>query len=386
MFLDLARRHARAPISTQAACPPLRVSPASAAIGDHMSKWREWRQFVRIILISAAAVLLFFGSFARENWPDLVGNTAVALLFSTVIGGPLQLILPRASPVIFARTPAPVNWLLLVGLMMSVAAVGSAISIGLLIAVGFVPGSEFGAFFGNSLRVSFAITLTFGIGMTLYERMRCRADSAEVALRVKERDEADARRLAAEAQLASLESRVQPHFLFNTLNSIAALIPEDPEGAERMTGQLASLLRSSLESAHSPLVPLGGELRTVRDYLQIEGVRFGDRLRHSLEVSPDLERTAVPRLALQTLVENSVKYAVTPRREGGVVRVTSEVAGPALRLIVEDDGPGFEPAAAPDHHGLALLRDRLRLSFGDRGSLEVSSQPGLTQVVLTVPR
>ena len=92
-----------------------------------MSTWRERRQFVRIILVAAAAVLLFFGSFALANWPDLLGNTAVALLFSALIGGPLQLILPRASPVIFARTPAPVNWLLLVGLMMSVAAVGSAL-------------------------------------------------------------------------------------------------------------------------------------------------------------------------------------------------------------------------------------------------------------------
>jgi two-component system sensor histidine kinase AlgZ len=357
-----------------------------SAPGDHVTSARDRRQFVGIILIATAAVLLFFGSFAHKNWPDLIENIAVSLLFSALIGGPLQLILPRAAPVIFARTSAPLNWLLLVGLMMSVAAAGSAISIGLLIGVGLLPGSAFVAFFVNSLRVSFAITLTFGIGVTLYERMRHRADSAELALRVKERDEADARRLATEAQLASLESRVQPHFLFNTLNSIAALIPQDPAGAERMTGQLASLLRSSLDSAHTPLVPLGDELRTVRDYLQIEGVRFGDRLRHSLDISPDLEQTAVPRLALQTLVENSVKFAVTPRREGGTVRVTAEAAPAALRLIVEDDGPGFEVAATPDHHGLALLRDRLRLSFGDRGLLEVSSRPGLTQVVLTVPR
>ena len=202
--------------------------PASAAIGDHVSRAHEGRQFVRIILIAAAAVLLFFGSFGRATGRNLLGNTAVALLFSAMIGGPLQLILPRAAPVIFARTRAPASWLLLVGLMMSVAAAGSALAIGVLIGVGLRPASAFGAFFADSLRVSFAITLTFGIGMTLYERMRHRADAAELALRVKERDEADARRLAAEAQLASLESRVQPHFLFNTLNSIAALIPRIP--------------------------------------------------------------------------------------------------------------------------------------------------------------
>jgi LytS/YehU family sensor histidine kinase len=339
-----------------------------------------------MIVISAAAVLLFFGSFARASWPTLLFNLGTAVLFSALIGGPLQLILPRVAPLIFERTRAPVNWLVLVALMMSVAAAGSALSIAILIGLGILKGSAFASYFSGSLRVSFAITLTFGIGMTLYERMRHRADAAELALRIKERDEADARRLAAEAQLASLESRVQPHFLFNTLNSIAALIPQDPAGAERMTGQLASLLRSSLDSANSPLVPLAEEIRTVTDYLEIERVRFGDRLRYSLDVPIDLERTLVPRLAVQTLIENSVKYAVTPRREGGTVRLSTCAAPGALQLIVDDDGPGFEPATAPEHHGLALLRDRLQLSFGRQASLRVENKPGRTRVVLTVPR
>ena len=114
--------------------------------------------------------------------------------------------------------------------------------------------------------------------------MRSRLNEATVALRTKERDEAEARRLAAEAQLASIESRVQPHFLFNTLNSIAALVHDDPAGAERMTGQLAALLRSALDSTATPLVPLDDELRVVRAYLDIERVRFGDRLRYSVEL------------------------------------------------------------------------------------------------------
>jgi LytS/YehU family sensor histidine kinase len=222
--------------------------------------------------------------------------------------------------------------------------------------------------------------------MTLYERMRHRADAAELALRIKERDEADARRLAAEAQLASLEARVQPHFLFNTLNSIAALIPQDPAGAERMTGQLASLLRSSLDSATLPLVTVEHEVRTVRDYLEIERVRFGDRLKYSLDVPVTIAQTLVPRLALQTLVENSVKYAITPRREGGTVRLVTSIDESVIRLTVEDDGPGFDPASTPEHHGLALLRERLKLSFAGRASLDVHSRPGQTRVVLTVPR
>lgn len=347
---------------------------------------KRWWHFARMILVSAAAVLLLFGAFSRRNWPELFLNAVAALLFSTLIAGPLQLLLPRLAPVIFRRTRAPLSWLLLVSLMMSVAAAGSALAIAILIGAGLLPQSAFATMFGGSLRAAVAITLTFGVGMTLYERMRHRAAAAELALRVKERDEAEARRLAAEAQLASLESRVQPHFLFNTLNSIAALIPQDPGGAERMTGQLASLLRSSLDSADAPLVPLSDELRLVRDYLQIENVRFGDRLQYSLDVPEELHRTAVPRLALQTLVENCVKFAVTPRREGGTVKVSADATSAAVRLIVEDDGPGFDSASTPQHHGLALLRERLQLSFGDRASLEVHSRPGRTSVILTVPR
>ena len=137
---------------------------------------------------------------------------------------------------------------------------------------------------------------------------RSRLVAATLALRTKERDEAEARRVATEAQLASLESRVNPHFLFNTLNSIAALVRDDPAAAERMTGQLAALMRSSLYQ-QTPLVTLDEELRIVRAYLEIEQVRFGDRLHYRFEVTEDATAALVPRLAVQTLVENSVKYA-----------------------------------------------------------------------------
>src|SRR5262249_29441511 len=152
-----------------------------------------------------------------------------------------------------------------------------------------------------------------------------------------------ARRLATEARLASLESRLQPHFLFNTLNSIAALIPQDPAGAERMTGQLASLLRSSLDTAATPLVPLEHELKIGKDYLDIEQVRFGERLTYHVQVDSEVCGLSVPRLSLQTLVENSVKYAVSPSRIGATIWIRARLDQSELRLEVEDDGPGFEP-------------------------------------------
>ena len=121
-------------------------------------------------------------------------------------------------------------------------------------------------------------TLIFGIFFTVRAACESRLNEATLALRTKERDEANAHRLTAEAQLASLESRVDPHFLFNTLNSVSELVHENPAAAERVVGQLASLMRSSLDRGAAALVPLEQELGFVRNYLDIERVRFGDRL------------------------------------------------------------------------------------------------------------
>ena len=353
---------------------------------DPMVRRLDLVRAARIVLFASVAVLLFFGSFSSRRWVDIAATVGTAVLFSALIGLPMQALLPTLAPRIFRTTRAPYTWMLLVAAMMGISAAGSAAGIVLLAAVGLLPWDGMFGFFVNALRISLAIALTFGVGITLYERMRHRADAADLALRVKERDEAEARRIATEARLASLESRVQPHFLFNTLNSIAALIPQDPAGAERMTGQLASLLRSSLDGAASPLVPLHQELRSVRDYLDIERVRFGDRLRFSITVPGEFGQVAVPRFALQTVVENSVKFAVSPRREGGAIEVAASSSGNDVRLTVTDDGPGFDAGAVPDHHGLALLRERLLLSFGDQAALEVSSRPGRTAVAVRVPR
>ncbi len=152
-----------------------------------------------------------------------------------------------------------------------------------------------------------------------------------------------------------------------------------------MTGQLAALLRSALDSTATPLVPLDDELRVVRAYLDIERVRFGDRLRYTVEVNGGAGRLVVPRMALQTIVENSVKYAVSPRREGASIRVRAAASDGRLRVAVEDDGPGFGGAARPAGHGLDLLGSRLRLLFGDRATLTVDSGPPRTVVEIDVP-
>src|SRR5262249_36607274 len=120
-------------------------------------------------------------------------------------------------------------------------------------------------------------------------------------------------------------------------------------------------------------------------YLDIERVRFGDRLRYSVDVANGAGRTMIPRLALQTLVENSVKYAVAPRRDGASIRVHAVASRDRLRVTVEDDGPGFTGSARPPGHGLDLLEQRLHLLFGDRASLVVERREGKTAVGIDVP-
>jgi two-component system sensor histidine kinase AlgZ len=341
------------------------------------------------VIVAAAIVVVlgFSGVTWHTPWRQVAEAFGVALLFSTIIAPMLAVVMPRVARAVRCRFAFPFDWLVLVATMVGLATAGSFLAILTLAAIGYLKGAGIIAtWMAGSLKISIFITLMFGIFTTLLESMRSRLNEATVALRTKERDEAEARRVAAEAQLASIESRVQPHFLFNTLNSIAALVHDDPNGAERMTGQLASLLRSALDSSATPLVPLDDELRVVRAYLDIERVRFGDRLRYTVELGDGTGSTLVPRMALQTLVENSVKYAVSPRLEGAsiVVRAIAAEDG-RLRVTVEDDGPGWNGASRPAGHGLDLLTARLAMLFGDRASLRVDSRDGHTSVTMEVP-
>ena len=348
--------------------------------------WHYWRRIlVGNMLASLVVVFAFSGTTLRTPLVELARVFSTTLLFACCISSLLGIAMPRLAPWIFARIIFPFTWIVVAITIAAIGAAGSAAAIGVLTAAGLVPPSLFARWFAGSFRITMVVTLTIGLFITAYEMMRKRLDDATLALRTKERDEAEARRLAAEAQLASIESRVQPHFLFNTLNSIAALVHDDPAGAERMTGQLASLLRSALDSTATPLVRLDEELRVVRAYLDIERVRFGDRLRYQVDVDERAASAVVPRMSLQTLVENSVKYAVSPRREGGAILVRAQTTDGRVHISVEDHGPGFDAGVRPEGHGLALLDARLAMLFGNRASMIIDSRPGRSRITLDLP-
>lgn len=346
---------------------------------------RYWLRILLANVAGAAAVVGVNGGFSPSvHIGDLARALGISLVYANCIGTLLALVLPVVANRCWSRDER-VRWAILIGAMVVVTTAGTFAANVVLLVIGNIPRGRFGAWMTGSLSTALVISLVIGVGVTAYETMRSRLADTTVALRTKERDEAEARRLAAEAQLASIESRVQPHFLFNTLNAIAALVHDDPGGAERMTAQLASLMRSALDSTSTPLVPLEEELRIVRAYLDIERVRFGDRLRYVVDLGDASTAALVPRMVLQTLVENSVKYAVSPRREGASIAIRAAADNGSLRVEVADDGPGFDGSQIPAGHGLALVRERLTMLFGDRASMRIDAKPGRSCVTIDVP-
>ena len=189
-----------------------------------------------------------------------------------------------------------------------------------------------------------------------------------------------ARYETAQARLTSLESRLRPHFLFNTLNSIRVLIADDPAAAEQMVLQLSALLRASLDAADTGTVALERELDLIVSYLEIEKTRFGARFDYAIDVPRTLMSAAVPPFALQTLVENSVKFG------GTTIRVQAQADAGRLWLDVWDSGAGFAgETAVATGHGLHTLRSRLTLLWDDRASLEFPATTPGTTVRLSLP-
>ena len=196
--------------------------------------------------------------------------------------------------------------------------------------------------------------------------------------------------LAATAQLAALRAQMNPHFLFNSLNSIAQLIHTDPDKAEACVERLGEMFRYVLRRSAQEFVPLAEELEMAAAYLEIERARFGERLRVETRVDPQSLQQAIPNLTLQPLVENAVKHGLSLKMGTGTVRIEAEVGNGVLTLTVGDDGLGMPGPALERVYergvGLRNLRDRLARIYGAGHQPEITSAPGAgTRVCLRLP-
>lgn len=191
----------------------------------------------------------------------------------------------------------------------------------------------------------------------------------------------------SQARLENLEHRIQPHFLFNTLNLISATMHEDVAQADRMIARLSDLLRRSVQTQGSQEVALEDELETLGIYLDIMRARFEDRLEVNVQLDPAVARALVPSFLLQPLVENAIKHGIAQREEGGRIDIQARARGTRLILDVKDDGPG---ATQPAEQllamgtGLSTTAQRLHTLYGDQHSLEFRNDHGLT-VSISLP-
>ena len=193
----------------------------------------------------------------------------------------------------------------------------------------------------------------------------------------------------AEARLESLEARLQPHFLFNALNAIAALIKKDPSAATLMVGQLSDLLRAALKGDVAREVTLAGEIRLLDQYVAIQRARFSDRLTFSIDAAPETLGAYVPQMLLQPIVENAIHHGIGPRESRGMVSLRATRDEMTLRLIVRDDGVGYGAApAALKGTGLGLRSTRARLThfYGSRFVFDIrAASPTGTIVTIDLP-
>lgn len=257
-------------------------------------------------------------------------------------------------------------------------AAGSIVGIGLLVTGilwlrhqlgGHFPWVDYVGYYINTCLALTLWSVTY-LGVHYFERYR----SAEV----------DRWRLAAtarEAEMQALKAQLNPHFLFNGLNNIRALVMEDPTRARTMMTHLAELLRYTMQHNGAVQVSLATELAIVQDYLQLETLQLEHRLHYSLDVPPDTLAISLPPMSLQLLVENALKHGVAPRPAGGRVALAAQLEDAQLLLSVRSTG-SYQPAAGHAGVGLRNLRERLNLLFGTAASFRIGPDPLLPDTVL----
>jgi hypothetical protein len=258
------------------------------------------------------------------------------------------------------------HWMQLSGLRRRVQMVVTAFALAVTtsVAVGVVNGLPQGRLFIPTTGfwwMVLAYDMAFGAWMAFYSTVQVH----------RQREEFE--RVARDAQLRALRAQLNPHFLFNSLNSVRSLITENPQRAASMVTGLSEILRYSLTSDRKDTVSLAEELGVIDEYVSVERVRYEDRLRVEQSVDPRALDTQVPPMILQTLVENAVKHGISMLPGGGVVRLDARVRDGRLEVVVTNTGK-FKPAVDNGGFGLLNAAERLRLLYGNRASLTIKEE------------
>jgi hypothetical protein len=341
------------------------------------------RRRLAAYLLAWLPILVLLSFMARTAgglawWQELAILTPAMVVFAFACLSPWYLC--RAMPL------HRVGWSNLLGTFGAAAFAGSLVFVGSVKLVSLVVES-----FVPNLNAAGAadrpLPLLLGMGVLLYVLsvgMHYASVAAEES-RAAENRAAEARTLAREAELRALKMQINPHFLFNSLHSIAALATQDGPRARDMCVRLSEFLRSGLGLGDRDHIPLREEVALARSYLDVERVRFGDRLRIEESVDADCGECSVPPLVLQPLVENAVKHGIAGLVEGGAIRLQARRQQGGVCITIENP---FDPEMPPPRKsglGLAHVRRRLEVRYGSLAVFEPSALDGLYRVVLLLP-
>ncbi len=336
-----------------------------------------------------ATLLRAMSALANGQSPDRL----VIILIATITGFSLSLILAVIYGQVIRQRPL-VTWGSTALVLALATGVYAFIDSWVLQVAGAATDGNFASLF---VGIYFIDLVLLGAWSALYYAINFFLQVEEQADRL-ERLEAQ----ATSAQLAMLRYQLNPHFLFNTLNSISTLVLlKQSETANAMLTRLSSFLRHTLVTQPGGKVTVAQEMETLQLYLGIEQMRFEERLRSDFRVEPDAAKAQLPAMLLQPLVENAIKYGVSPQEEGAEIAIVAQVVGPRLRVTVSDTGPGMTmnnieaglPAVRPTHArrdstgvGLANIRDRLAQAYGEEHRFEIrSSESGGFSVLIELP-
>lgn len=344
---------------------------------------RPWKALLHVLWrqpLWAIPFAFFFGTLYGGTWISYVYAFRISLVFSFSIGLAMWAVSQFVEPRI-ARSSLPEDGRgLRIGFSYVIAAfVASYLGAGIVhftVMPGFLGSPRAFAIAGMYSLLFVGLFSGINFAIVFYRQAVERARTVE-----------QTKRQLAEAELRALRAQIHPHFLFNTLNSIASLISTDPAIAEDVTTRLAELFRYTLQASERETSPLGDELDFVRNYLEVERARFGDRLHVRESIAPGLGSTPVPSLLLQPLVENAVHHAVSASEKGATIELNVRADGDRLLLEVADDGPGMDHAPASEGAGFGLhsVRERLRV-LGPPHEIQIESSPGRgTRVRVHVP-
>ena len=333
--------------------------------------------------VALVDLIVFAGGSARTT-RELLQTVAITFFYANLTSALAVLILGWLIEKAVVRGVSP--WKIVTPGVLAFTVGGCLLAQTILAAAGISASHHFWLDYYHTLRFAVPLALVFGLGSMTHASLLSRVQAMEQQLHEKQIAEERSRKLAVEERLRSLESWIHPHFLFNTLNSISALIALNPARADQIVVRLAALLRASLDSSASSLVPLHQEIAIVESYLEIERTRLGDKLRSRIEAPADLRETMVPPMSIQSLVENAVKHGITPKSEGGDLVVTARADAGSVCIEVGDTGPGFDLADICAGHGLDRLVQRLDALFGDRAKLNVFRRGAYSVVEMVLPR